>query len=201
MRVADYINALPDSYKKDAISNNYKLLSLEQSLVQALRDDIEAVQETLDIRVATGKTLDLYGSIYGQARGKMTDEQFRYVILQKVAQCLAGGDHASVVKALAEVFGVSPSEFLLIEHDCEVEVEALPFDVLQNAGLTSKQAWQLVKSLLPAGVKLASLNIEGTFEFAEFADEYDENAGFADIKQTAGGYFGLLETGDIDIPT
>lgn len=200
MRVADYINALPDSYKKDTISNNYKLLSLEQGLVQALRNDIEAVQETMDIRTATGKTLDLYGSIYGQARGKMIDEQFRYVILQKVAQCLAGGDHASVVKALAEVFGVSPSEFVLLEHDCEVEVGSLPFDVLQNAGLTSKQAWQLVKTMLPAGVRLAPMSIDGTFEFAEFGDELDENAGFADIEQTVGGYFGLLETGDTDIP-
>lgn len=202
MRIADYIQALPDAYAKHSESNNYKLLSLEQMLVAALREDIEAVQSTLDIRTVTGKTLDLYGSIYGQARGSMKDEQYRVVILQKAMQNLVGGDYDSVIKALASVFDVPATEFKIKESktDCSVSVEALPYSALQTAGITAKQAWQLIKSMLPAGVALAAMNLDGTFEFAMYADEYDESAGFGDTDQTIGGYLGLLETNDIDVP-
>ena len=200
MRLADYINALPDSYAKHTDSNNYKLLSMEYPLVAALREDIQAVQDTLDIRIATGKTLDLYGAIYGQSRGSMTDEQYRIIILQKAARCLAGCDYESVVNSLAVALGVSPSEFVLVEGDGEVTIDKLPLSALQNIGITSKQAWQIVKSMMPAGISLASMNLGGTFEFSAFADEYDELAGFGDIEQTIGGTLGALETGDIDIP-
>lgn len=203
MNVIDYVNALPDSYKKHSESNNYKLLSLEQRLINAFRADIDAVKETLNIYTATGKTLDLYGATYSQPRGSMTDEQYRYIILQKVARTQVKGDANSVILALASAFGVDPSAFNIAdtENTCEVEVTELPYSVLQHAGLTGGQMTQIIKSLLPVGVRLAPLNLEGTFEFATFADEYDEQAGFGDIDQTMGGYFGYLETNNIDIPT
>ena len=202
MRVADYINALPDSYQKGENSNNYKLLSLEERLVAALRADIEAVHDTLDINKAYGKTLDLYGEIYGQPRGSMTDEQYRIIILQRIARNNVKGDYNSVVESLAVAFGVPTSEIVLLETDspCEVEVKNLPYSVLQNAGLTIGQLQSIVLALLPIGVSLAPVGLEGTFEFAELADEYDENAGFGNSDQTIGGYFGLMATDDVVVP-
>ena len=202
MRIADYINALPDAYRKDRDSNNYKLLYLEYLLVNGLREDIEAVDTVMDIFKATGGTLDLYGDMYRQARGSLTDEQYRIIILQRIARNWAGGDYNSTVQALASVLGVSPSEFRLVEEDNprRIAVVDLPFDALQEAGIGTKQAYQMIEALMPVGIPLAPLALDGTFEFALYEKEYDANKGFGDINQTIGGTFGLLEAGDVDVP-
>lgn len=203
MQIADYVNALPDAFRKDANSNNYKLLLMEQNGVQTLRNDIQAVQDTLDIYSATGKTLDLYGAIYGQKRGSMTDEQYRYIIMQKAAGCLVSSDANSIIQALAVVFQCDASEFGLSETEnaCEVEITNLPYSILQKIGLTPKQIYGVISGMLPSGIKLAPLELSGTFEFSASADEQSDTAGFADEAQTIGGYFGYLASDDIDLPT
>lgn len=201
MQIADYVNALPDVYKKQSTSNNYKLLSIERTSVEGLRSDIEEVDATLDIYTATGKTLDLYGEMYRQPRGGMTDEQYRYIILQRVMRCLVGGDTNSVIEALASAFGTSPTEFALTESEtpCTVEVVGLPYTILQSAGLTPEQMLAIVKEMLPCGVRLMPIELTGTFEFGG-ASDYDESKGFADLEQTIGGYFGHLADSDVDVP-
>lgn len=203
MKVKDYIFELPDSYDKSNGSNNYKLLSLEQSLVQALRDDIDAVRETLNIYKATGKTLDLYGAMYRQARGSMTDEQYRYIILQKVARNMSGGDYNSIVKSLAVAFGVEPSEFSMTEDadPCKVKVDTIPYTVVANAGISVNQMAQIINAILPCGVKVSSIELTGTFEFADNATTQDNDKGFGNVEQTIGGYLGYLGDGGIYIPT
>lgn len=202
MKITDYMEALPDSFQKTAASNNYKLLDLEWQLVSDLRTDIQAVQDTADIFQATGKTLDEYGKIYNQSRGSMTDEQYRYIILQKVARCMGGGDYNSVVSLLSVAFGVQPADFLLseTENPCEVKLTDLPFSVLNRAGTTVKQIRQIVSAVLPICVRLTSIELSGTLEFSEDAETQDNDKGFGDIEQTVGGYFGYLGTDDIDIP-
>ena len=202
MKMLDYMNALPDSYRKHSASNNYKLLQLEQSSVQGLRDDIRAVDETLDIYSATGVTLDLYGSMYGQSRGSLTDDQYRYVILQKVAANSTDTDYNTIVSRISVAFDVDPRLFQLVEtsNPAEVELLNMPYIVMLRAGVTSSQMQAIIKSMLPVGVKLTRLELEGTFEFADTADEYDEAKGFGNIEQTIGGYFGTLAEDNIAIP-
>lgn len=193
MRISDYINALPDIYQKGENSNNYKLLLLEQELIADLYKDIEGVWETADLYSATGKTLDLYGEMYGQPRGKATDEQYRYLIAQKVAQNMVEGDYNSVVSSIAVAFDVPPTQFKFVESaPAEVRCDNLPYEVLLKAGITVEQAIAIIQSLLPAGVTLAPLALAGTFEFGAAADEYDEGKGFGNIAQTVGGFFGYL---------
>lgn len=203
MRITDYINALPDAYQKSPESNNYKLLLLEERLVGGFRDDMDALFDTLDIAKATGKTLDLYGEIYNQPRGGMTDEQYRYIILQRIGRNMAKGDYNSIVRALAVAFGVSTENVVFEEtaNPAEVEAKRLPYSILLNAGITANQLTQMIRAILPVGVGLASkLHLEGTFEFSASADEYDDQAGFGSIDQTIGGHLGYLVTDDIEIP-
>ena len=75
-----------------------------------------------------------------------------------------------------------------------------PVHVLTDAGFSSRQAAELIKTLLPVGVRLLVDNFEGTFEFADSANVYDESAGFGNIEQTIGGYLGLYFGDDDDIP-
>lgn len=192
MRIDDYINALPDVYQKGKDSNNYKLLLLSQQAVEGFFKDIEAVWETSNIYSATGKTLDLYGEMYDQPRGKATDEQYRYLIAQKVAQNMVEGDYNSIVSSIAVAFDVPPTAFKFVETaPAEVECAELPYEVLLNAGITAEQAIEIIEALLPAGVTLAPIELTGTFEFG-VADEYNEGEGFGNIGQTIGGYFGYL---------
>jgi len=203
MQILDYVKALPDSFDKRATSNNYKLLQLVQSYVEGLRDDIGQVQDTLDIHKATGETLDLYGKMYGQGRGRLTDEQMRYIVLQMVGRNMVKGDCNSIVEALAVAFGVEPSEFKLVETDniLEVELKSLPYAVILENGLTAGQMIQIVKRMLPVCVTLKTAELTGTFEFAADATSQDEDAGFGDIDQTVGGHLGTLVSGeDSDIP-
>ena len=193
MRIDDYIKELPDVYRKDKDSNNYKLLLLCQQGVEDFRVDIVDVDKTADVYTATGKTLELYGEMVGCPRGSATDEQYRYLIMQKVAENRVDGDYNSIVTALSVAFDVPVEEFVLQDtgNPAEVRVVNLPYSVLLNAGITAAQAVEIIKKMLPSGVTLEPVNLEGTFEFGS-PDDYDENKGFGNAAQTIGGYLGYL---------
>ena len=70
---------LPDCYRKDEYGNIYKLLYLNASAIEELKEDIFGCGESLDLKIATGKTLDLYGEMVEQQRGLLNDEQYRYM--------------------------------------------------------------------------------------------------------------------------
>lgn len=218
MATLDYIKELPDVYRKSEGSNNWKLLSLEGNLILQFQGDIEAAIESLDIHKAKGKTLDLYGEMIGQYRNGTSDEQYRYLILGKLSSYFCTGNYNDIVEQLAIVFDCDSSLFSFIEtDDCAVSLESFPMETILRAGMTSEQMVEIIKSLLPSGVKLELVELSGTFTFggvdsAMFVDsngsivadssgrifmtasaiEYDENTGFADEAQNIGGYLGAV---------
>ena len=203
MQTDDLVKRLPDCYQQHPDSNNYKLLQLSLKSVQGFDEDTQQLYDMVDIAKAKGKTLDWYGATYNQKRGALTDEQFRVVILQKVAQCFIGCDYDSVVKALAVAFGVDVNSFVIEETDVplKVEVKNLPYVILQKLGITVGMLDQIIKSMLTIGITLAPLELNGTFEFSADPDEYDELKGFGDIEQSIGGHFGMIAENNIKIPT
>jgi len=196
------VNKLPDSYAKGKSSNNYKLLNLNEQAIADAKTDAQALLDILDIQQATGRTLDLYGDMLGQQRGALNDEQYRYMILTRVGINMVQCDHATVTSLIRQIFNCSAKEIILRDSDepAKVKVESFPIQVLINAGFSSTQALAIIESLLPVGVSVDGANLEGTFEFAETADVYDETAGFGDIEQTIGGTLGLLLGVDEESP-
>lgn len=201
------IERLPDCYQKEPNSNNYKLLEISNQAIEELKTDIEAVWEALELNKATGKTLDLYGDMLHQRRGLLNDEQYRYMLLTRIGRNVVQGDYQSIMDALVLMFGsihgdisLDDLEFEEGERPCVVKLTKFPIAVLVNAGFSSRQAVQMIESLLPVCVTLSADNFEGTFEFAELDGDYDEKAGFADLKQSIGGYLGLLLGEDDKIP-
>lgn len=186
---------LPDKYRKTSDSNNAKILEIERLEGVKIRESLYQVEAILDINNATGKTLDLYGGKVGQPRGSATDEQYRIMIKAKVSRDLCNGSIPSIVNALAETFGCDKSEIQLkeAEKDCTVELVTLPLDTLVTAGFSLSQITALIKTIIPIGVTVETLMYEGTLEFSDSEEEYDENAGFTDTEGGAtGGYFGYL---------
>ena len=201
------VERLPDCYRKDEDSNNHKLLELERLATEELRLDIKTVLDSLDLNQAYGNTLDLYGDMLGQRRGLLNDEQYRYMILARIGRNVVQGDYNSVMSTLILMFGSQAGDITLDdmevvegERPCVVRLTKFPVCVLINAGFSSRQAVAMIESLLPVCVTLSADNFEGTFEFADTADVYDEQAGFGNIGQTIGGYLGLYLGDDDKIP-
>lgn len=188
---------LPDAYSKGRESNNAKILEIEKSAVDRLRETVNAVYESLDLDNARGKTLDLYGEMVGQERGVATDEQYLILIKNRIIRNFANADHNSIVNAISMTFGGDPSEVILTEHEdpCKVTLEGLPLSKINESNLDVKTAVQIIDGLMPVGVYLEAIEFSGTFEFSAEEQEYDETAGFADEAGTLGGYFGLLSDG------
>lgn len=197
----DYVDHLPDCYRQDKNSNNYKLLEIHRYTKGLIHDDLAKIREMCTIAKATGKTLDMYGKMFNQSRGAMTDEQYRVAILVRISRYLVGGDIPTILDALVAAFQCEYSDISISDSTTGfVKVLKLPITVINAAGFSSTQAKQLITSLLPVGVGCVIDNLEGTFEFAATESEYDEDAGFADDAQTIGGFLGMTFGVDTDNP-
>lgn len=189
---------LPDAYRKDTGSNNHKILEIEKGATDKLREAIRAVYDSLDIDNATGKTLDMYGEMYKLPRGSMTDDQYRLTIKQRIAMNTAGCDHDSIVKALALALGIPAERFHLEETSGgNVKVEEFPYDTLQEAGFTVPQAWQMLESLLPTGVRSYGFNV--THEVDDAALTVTSAVTFAETYtcNVVGEYYESVEAGSV----
>lgn len=189
----EHIKNLPDVFKKTKDSNNYKILEIERYAVNKFRAVLQELRDSLDLDLATGKTLDFYGELVGQDRGVANDDQYRLLIKTKIARNLSNGSYNSVIENIAKTLKCDKSEITISETDTPLVVElgGIPLDTIIKADLTAAQVTALVKSLLPVGVTLGSFLFEGTFEFAETESEYDEEKGFSDNEGTIGGYLGM----------
>lgn len=192
----EYISNLPDTYSKDKTSNNYKILDIIQWNTTKLKETIEDVSLCLDIEQANGKTLDLYGEAVGQPRGLANDNKYRIMIKSRVLRNIMNGDLNSIIEAISMIFGCEKSEVIITETDepATIKIERIPFDVINHVGLSVEQTLQLMTALIPVGIKIESIELQGTFEFGNTDNEYDVNKGFADkeVDATIGGYLGYL---------
>lgn len=190
------VKNLPDAYKKNTTSNNYKILEIERRLLDTLRKDLADISNITSIDNAYGKTLDLYGERVGQPRGQAPDEQYRIMLKAKIMRSISNGSYPSVVNCLCETFNCTADQIIIVEGNRAGVVESItvPLQTINKAGLTAQQTLAIIKSLLPIGVEIGDYLIEGTFMFANGETEYDEAAGFGDETQTIGGFFGATES-------
>ena len=194
------INKLPDAYKKDESSNNYKLLDISQSGINDLRESISEITLLTDIANSSGKTLDLFGEMLGKKRGNLDDDKYKYLLLTQIGQNTISGDFNNVLNSMIAMFSLQPGDVTYEDITIEesetsgnIKVIKLPLKVLNRAGFSTTQAIDLVRDILPIGVGVESANFEGTFEFGKTDTEYDENKGFGSLTDpTIGGYFGAL---------
>lgn len=220
------IELLPDAYYKSSDGNNYKLLRLNELAAEAFVSDMEDVDDSTDLSLATGKTLDLLGESVGQLRGKLNDDQYRLLILAKIAKNNCQGDYNSVISLLTQMFNCDKGDIVISDANDPLKVtfESFPLDILINAGFTGAQAVAIIETVLPVCVKLSDINFQGTFEFGDVVTwgmlenrtynklgeltyeeleyyEYNENKGFADDGTTIGGTLGLSQEADtFDLP-
>lgn len=193
------VSNLPDTFRQDENSNNYKLFLVEQYIYKKIHDMLQSVFNILDIDNATGKTLDEYGERLNLKRGKLTDLQYLIQLKAKIAQSLCDGSRDSVVKALAYVLSSTTDKMKLVEGDKKntIKIKDIPLTLLFEAGFTADQITAMIEELLPVGVHVSQAEFSGTFEFGQSENEQDNTKGFADESGTIGGYFGLLNVEEV----
>ena len=205
----DMIYLLADATYKGKDGNIYKLFQVIEDQLKNISDTEKQIRLYRSIDEAKGGTLDLIGSNYGQERGQATDEIYRTMIKAKISRMWCSGDFNGIINSLAITLQAEVTEFELIEEwETEngeigvVSVVGVPIEALNHIGMTINQFKAIVKSLLPAGVRVESVSYEGTFAFASGEEiETDENAGFANDEQTIGGYLGFISSGaDYELP-
>lgn len=190
---------LPDTYRKDVNSNNYKILETERDACEVLRKTLNEVYGILDIDNATGETLDMYGERIGQPRGNTTDEQYIILLKAKIMRNLANGSYKGVCGAICATFGCDNTALKLEESDnpCTIKATVFPVSEINAAGFTAAQALAIIKSLLPVCVTLEPIVVDGTFEFADDEGIIDDAAGFTDVEGgEIGGTFGWIYGGE-----
>ena len=199
-----YVDNLPDVYRKDTSSNNYKILNIQKIEIDGIKEDTEDVYNTLDLDQATGKTLDLYGDMLGQVRGYATDDQYRVMIKSRIVRNLMTGSLDSIINAGCLMFGCDPSEMHIIEDEspAAVKIISLPYRVINYVGLSASQVVELIIKLVPVGITVKSAELQGTFEFGTTDSEYDEEKGFAisEADQSIGGYLGYIYSAENEQP-
>lgn len=195
LTVNERTSKLPDSFCKEAESNNNKILTLDSELISEANNAIVEIFESLDLYQATGETLDLYGEIVGQKRGNLTDDQYRLLILTRISRNTASTDYDAILNMLAIMFECDTTD-ISIENGSQpatISIKKIPFTVLNRVGFTAAQAIEMLNSLLPITVTIEDASFEGTFSFASGAEvEMDSTKGFSDNEQTTGGYLGYL---------
>lgn len=194
---------LPDCYRKDPESNNYKLLEIGHIAIDKLMNDISDTKNSKDLTEAYGTTLEHFGNMIGQLRGSLDDNQYRYLLYMRIGKNLVTGNYNSVIRVARSMLGMDDNSNELAIDDAEggnVHIRSIPLATLVASGFSSRQAIQLIKQLLPIGVGIISDGFEGTFEFDSSENVYDESKGFADLNNSFGGYLGLMLGDDDSAP-
>lgn len=205
----EHAKNLPDVYRKDKDSNNYKILEIERYAVNKLRDTLAEIENILDFNNARGKTLDLWGQRLGQVRGMATDEKYLLMIKAKIARNLSSGSYPDIINAICLTLECEPSEVVIVEdtEPCTVKVVTLPLETINRAGFSTSQIVAIIQSLLPSGVKLSTFTFDGTFELAHSYEDMKtdgETKGLTDSYENIknpdaiGGYLGATNSDESD---
>lgn len=201
------IQLLTSNYKKDKESNIGKLFLIITDELDEVRDNLNKIEEYRDVDSATGKTLDKIGSNIRQFRGVSTDEIYRLLIKYKLRGISSTGDINEIISIITDTLEVDPSEIQIEElynsddyEPAALRILSVPLSRLNEIGLSSNQFIQILKLSIPAGVRLAELRLEGTFEFSDVVDDYDNNKGFGDLMNPeTGGTLGATFSSDKDV--
>ena len=154
------VKRLPDAYLKrnadGTPSNHAKMLELNELQRDEFKEAMKQVLESLDIDIATGATLDKFGETINQKRGSLNDEQYRIMLRFKIAKLLNKGDYNSLMTLACFLLECQYGELVVQDvGNATIEIVSLPLAVLLEAGFTFSQVIDMIKDLIPCGVKIS----------------------------------------------
>lgn len=197
----DMLSRLTDVYRKGPQSNIGKVIKILTDELDLLKTTFDRIEEWRDVEKAEGAVLDDLGVNVGQPRGAATDEIYRILLRSKVARNFSDGTIDTIIRVISVAVNADPKEIRIQElynnqnnpEPAAIGIIQIPLRKLNEVGISPKQFVQIVKKTVAAGVRVANIELAGTFAFASQPTtiEYSDTAGFSD-DGTIGGYFGAL---------
>jgi hypothetical protein len=200
----DMLERLTGNYDRSPDSNTGKLLNLPATQISEIEDVLDAVDLYKSIDVAEGYHLDQIGTNVDQPRGGVEDPAYRVLLKTKIARNISDGSVNTLIQSISAALVCDPSEVVIRDLYAEGRPAAIhvtvPTQTLSDAEISFAHFGAIINRLVAAGVA-ADVMLEGTFKFASGATvETDEDAGFSDLDQLTGGYFGAMYDPGTDVP-
>ncbi|WP_144495796.1 DUF2612 domain-containing protein [Bacillus pumilus] len=202
--IKDLINRLTDAFQKDEKSNIGKLFLIVDEQLTAVRKTLTTAEKWRDIDNAKGRGLDLIGDNVAQNRGRATDEIYRVLIRGKIARNISDGTTNRIIEALSKTLNCEYNEINIytVKEDGENEPAAIivkkaPLEALNKVGMSATQFSSIVQKTVAAGVRVAYINLNGTFRFSFIPDEIETSQfGFSSDGTDGGTLGGIFEPED-----
>ncbi|WP_224930519.1 DUF2612 domain-containing protein [Bacillus safensis] len=202
--IKDLISKLTDAFQKDEKSNIGKLFLIVDEQLTAARKTLTIAEKWRDIDNAKGRGLDLIGDNVAQNRGRATDEIYRVLIRGKVARNISDGTTNRIIEALAKTLNCAYEEINIytVKEDNDNEPAAIivkkaPLEALNKIGMSATQFSSIVQKTVAAGVRVAYINLNGTFRFSSIPDEIETSQfGFSSDETDGGTLGGIFEPED-----
>ncbi|ADE87503.1 hypothetical protein [Deep-sea thermophilic phage D6E] len=201
----DMLSRLTDVYRKDPQSNIGKVIKILTDELDLLKTTFDRIEEWKDVDKAEGAVLDDMGVNVGQPRGSATDEIYRVLLRSKVARNFSDGTINTIIRVISIAVNADPKEVQIQElyndmnrpEPAAIGLIQIPIRKLNEVGMSPKQFAQIVQKTVAAGVRVASIELAGTFSFSSqpIAMENDSSSGFSDLSGSTGGYFGAAFSG------
>lgn len=184
------VKRLTDNYAKNSESNIGKIFRIICDELEEIRQVFETIKLWRDIDNAEGVTLDKIGGNLDQQRGELDDARYRILLKTKIKRDTGPGDIDTVIEIVAAVLNIPHEEVILEERYPAGMFVQVP---LRGEILCSPEIiGGFIEKTAAGGVGIG-MRFDGAFQFSSGSDpEVDEDAGFSDINQSTGGFFGGL---------
>lgn len=205
------INLLTDNYDKRPNSKIGKLFKIIADELDEINNTTKLVEKSRDIDKASGFTLDKIGSNVKQFRGAATDGIYRVLIKSKIARNMSTGDINTIISVVAQSIDAEPTQIKIKEmyndltepEPAAIKLLEIPLEKINEIGMSSSQFGRMISKTLGAGIGLKEIRMEGTFEFGDIGEAFDNIKGFGDLNNEAiGGFFGATYSpaDDVNLP-
>lgn len=204
------LNMLSDYWDKSPGSNLSKVFQILGSEIDMLTDTAKKVEQWRDIDKAEGKPLEQLAGNIDQQRGASTDEILRLLVKSKAARARSKGTVNDIINTIAVSLDVNPSLINISElyndpldpEPAAIRTTGLPLSELLATGISPNQFGRIVKRATAPGVKVASIELTGTFSFASGSTVESSAQGFGNTAMTTGGTLSglLIPDNDQNLP-
>lgn len=194
------LSMIPDAFAKTKETNFGKLFIILSEQVNGVTQTVEKIENWRSIDEAKGIVLDKIGADLEQYRGMADDEIYRLLIKSRIIRAICATVNCQPTD-ISVISAVESKDTKISDEPLAIVIEKTPLGALNAIGMNVGTFIKIVEHSVMAGVRVISINLEGTFEFSETYDDYDELKGFANDEATIGGFFGdtYLDNG-IDLP-
>lgn len=186
---------MSDYWAKRPGSNISKVFQILGTEIDEMRGVADKVEEWRDVDKAEGTSLELLAANIDQKRGIATDEILRLLVKSKAARGNSAGTIDDIIHTVAVSLDADPSLINLVEmyndpdylEPAALRLAELPLAKLSATGISATQFARIVKRSAAPGVRVAEIELSGTFSFSSDQDHIVKGRSVTNLKSKVSG--------------